>query len=88
MKWFNLNFEGETQEEIDFLQNKDDAWDSTLTYSQEVLSWWNRIGDDKSLVLDNKWWAHIRYLTFANRLKIIFESEPGLMKELRRLFTS
>jgi|DEB0MinimDraft_12_1074336.scaffolds.fasta_scaffold10575_2 hypothetical protein len=25
-KWFNLNFEGESQEEIDFLQNKQEAF--------------------------------------------------------------
>ena len=88
MKWFTLNFEGESQEEIDFLSNKDDAWDATLTYAQEVLSWWNRVGDDKSIILDNKWWGNVRYATFAENLKLAFSSDPDSQKDMRRLFTS
>lgn len=26
LKWFNLNFEGESQDEIDFIQSRQDQW--------------------------------------------------------------
>jgi len=88
MKWFTLNFEGESQAEIDFLGNKVEAWDSSVTYGQEVLSWWNRVGDDKSIIIDSKWWEHLRFLNIGNRFKQGFEDNQGIMKDLRRMFSS
>jgi hypothetical protein len=38
LKWFNLNFAGESQEEQDFLENKQDQWLSACTLAQEVIS--------------------------------------------------
>jgi uncharacterized membrane protein YjdF len=29
-EWFNINFEGETQEEIDFKNNQSDEWDAMI----------------------------------------------------------
>ena len=38
LKWFNLNFEGESREELDFLENKHDIWAATTTLAMEVIS--------------------------------------------------
>ena len=34
MLWFNLNFEGESQEEIDFRDNKYEIWEATCFHAQ------------------------------------------------------
>ena len=31
LKWFNLNFEGESREELDFLENKQEIWMAITT---------------------------------------------------------
>ena len=36
-KWFTMDFEGESREELDFKENKQEIWVSTVTYAQEVL---------------------------------------------------
>jgi len=37
LKWFNLNFEGESREEVDFLNSKHDIWEATVHLSSEVI---------------------------------------------------
>ena len=38
MKWFNLNFEGESREELDFLQAKIGTWRATTSLAGDVLA--------------------------------------------------
>ena len=35
-KWFNINFAGESQEEVDFRENKLMLWDATCAYSNII----------------------------------------------------
>lgn len=37
LKWFNLNFEGESTEETDFKENKEEIWIATCTYAQKII---------------------------------------------------
>lgn len=37
-EWFNINFEGETQEEIDFKNNQSDEWDAMIDQAQMVIA--------------------------------------------------
>jgi len=46
LKWFITNFEGESRDEIDFLENKNDIWIATQTYAMEVLSWQGRLTEN------------------------------------------
>ena len=37
LKWFNINFEGENRDEIDFLDNKAEIWEAVASMSQDIL---------------------------------------------------
>jgi len=39
--WFNLNFEGESQEEIDFRHNKVELWDACVQQAKLVVDKYN-----------------------------------------------
>ena len=43
LKWFNINFEGENREEIDFLDNKFEIWNATVSLSNELLTRFSKI---------------------------------------------
>lgn len=51
LKWFTLNFEGESREELDFLENKQEIWTATNTLSMEVVSWYGRLKENKEVIL-------------------------------------
>ena len=36
-KWFNINFEGESRDEIDFRDNKVEIWAAVNTYAGVIL---------------------------------------------------
>ena len=42
--------------------------------------------DDIDIVLDQKWWTHIRYKYFGLELKKKLNLKPELQKEFRELF--
>lgn len=37
-KWFNINFEGESRDEIDFRDNKNEIWHSTVEYAKIIIA--------------------------------------------------
>lgn len=37
-KWFNINFEGESRDEIDFRDNKVEIWAAVKTYSALIIN--------------------------------------------------
>jgi len=45
LRWFTLNFEGENQEELDFLKEKEEHFTSAAILATEVVSYWNRVAD-------------------------------------------
>jgi hypothetical protein len=86
LKWFNLNFEGESREELDFLENKHDIWAATTTLAMEVISWYGRLKENHEVILTSAWWSHLRYFHFGAEMKDKFEASPALMTELRKKF--
>jgi len=41
LKWFNLNFEGESTEERDFKDNKEEIWISTCIQASGIIKAYN-----------------------------------------------
>jgi len=86
LKWFNLNFEGESQEEADFLENKQDMWLSTCCLAQEVITAYGAMSENHDVILTQKYWLRLRYKHIGEDMKLKFTEQPQLMKELRALF--
>ena len=68
LKWFNLNFEGESREELDFMENKQDIWLATTTLAMEIVSWHNQLLDNHEIILTTKWWENLRYHHFGGEM--------------------
>ena len=52
MKWFSLNFEGESREELDFLQAKIGVWRATTSIAGDVLIATKKITDNFDIILE------------------------------------
>ena len=37
-KWFNINFEGESRDEIDFRDNKNEIWEATVQLAKVIIA--------------------------------------------------
>ena len=46
-KWFNINFEGEGRDEIDFRDNKCEIWLATVDYAKVILNSYAQIVDER-----------------------------------------
>ena len=46
LKWFNLNFEGESTEERDFKDNKEEIWISTCIQSANIIKAYNAMSSN------------------------------------------
>ena len=77
-KWFDMNFEGESREELDFRENKQDIWIATTTMATEVITWHGRIETNHEVVLTTKWWEKVKYHHFGSNLKQKFTENPEL----------
>ena len=60
LKWFNLNFEGESREELDFKESKEQIWLSTCFYAKQIVDAFPSL-ETKNLVFDTNWWTTLRY---------------------------
>ena len=49
-KWFNINFEAESRDEIDFRDNKVEIWAAIQTYSGYILAEAQKMTSKTSLV--------------------------------------
>jgi len=47
LKWFNLNFEGESTEERDFKDNKEEIWISTCIQAAGIIKAYNQMSSNK-----------------------------------------
>lgn len=83
LKWFNLDFSGENQEELDFMDNKCEIWQATTTLAMEVVQWFGRLGENHEVILTEKWWQKLRYFHFGNEMCEKFNEKPELKKDLR-----
>lgn len=43
LKWFNLNFEGESREETDFMDNQIDQWLAIITQAKRVTERYEKL---------------------------------------------
>lgn len=68
LKWFNLNFEGESQEEIDFKDNKVDIWKSTIIQAKDIIAEHAKMTSKHEDILTQYWWEHLRYSNFGNQI--------------------
>ena len=66
LKWFTLNFEGESREELDFLDSKSAIWTATTTLGMEIVQRYRRLQENQSVILTDKWWSHLRFLHFGS----------------------
>ena len=87
LKWFNLNFEGETTEERDFKDNKEEIWMATMVQAESIIKAYNQM-KDKEQILTKDWWEYQRYSNFGMLLASRFKSKNHLMKQLRDKFRS
>lgn len=89
MLWFNINFVGESREEIDFKQNKQEIWEATVTLAECVLKCAMKLGPlERKEITTQKWWNRERFSIFGNHLAKILNSDAAMKKELRSLFKS
>lgn len=71
LKWFNIDFEGENRDEIDFLDNKAEIWQAVATMSQDVIAKHAELlkqKESEDVVLTQKWWEYVRYSHFGLEL--------------------
>jgi hypothetical protein len=67
--WFNLNFEGESQEEIDFRDNKYEIWEATCFHAQQIIDAYKKLAaKDQETILTPKYWEHLRYSKFGDKM--------------------
>ena len=83
--WFNLNFEGDSQEEIDFRDNMYEIWEATCFHAQQIIDAYPDV-EDKESILTPKYWEHLRYSRFGNEMAKVLSADPKLMKDLRQQF--
>ena len=88
LKWFNLNFEGESTEERDFRDNKEEIWISTCIQAAGIIKAFNSMTSDKQQIMTKDWWEKQRYSNFGNLLASRFKAKGHLMKTLRDKFKS
>jgi hypothetical protein len=88
--WWNLNFEGETQEEVDFRTNKVEIWDATVKLSKLIIAKEVDLdeskGKEKTKLHTEKWWLHQRYSHFGDDLAKALEADQKAKDDLRELF--
>ena len=71
-KWFNINFEGENRDEIDFLDNKAEIWLALTTMSKDIVNAYNLLmkqaNSNPEVIYAQKWWDSVRYSRFGLEL--------------------
>lgn len=56
LKWFNLNFEGESREELDFTESKYNIWKATVSLAKDVIEEYGKMEKGHEIILTKKWW--------------------------------
>lgn len=86
LKWFNLNFEGESTEERDFRDNKEEIWMATCIQASNIVKAYNQMSSNHSQIMTKEWWDHQRYANFGNLMASRFKSKKHHMTALRDKF--
>lgn len=68
-EWFDINFEGETQDEKDFKQNVVELWTAINDQAKAVVAkyTWMEQGGEKKMdkIFTKQLWEHIRFSVFG-----------------------
>lgn len=78
LKWFNLNFEGDSREEIDFKDNKCEIWVSTCTMAKDIIAEHAKMTSKQEDILTQYWWEHLRFNNFGTQAAAKFKAKPQL----------
>lgn len=84
--WFNINFEGESREEQDFKENKEEIWMATCFYATQIINAHQKMTANQEEILTQKWWEYLRFSKFGLSMAQKFKQKPSLMTELRSIF--
>lgn len=85
MKWFNLNFEGESTEEREFQESKEAVFLYTCQQARNIIYLYQGLEDKESMVQPN-WWKIYRYQSVGSHLRNNLFSNQEKMKILRQKF--
>lgn len=72
-KWFNIDFAGESRDEIDFRDNKLEIWTAATTYAAAVITKYQALTGDKEIITNHMWWESLRYEKFALEMASKFQ---------------
>ena len=81
-KWFNINFEGDSRDEIDFRDNKVEIWAAVQTYAGYIINEVSTMSN-KEAAIKKGWWEKLRFKKFGNEMASKFKAKPQLMTTLR-----
>ncbi len=88
LKWFNINFEGESREEIDFRTAKCENWMATVTMAKTVVDAASSLeGKGLNDILTKYWWEHQQFAFFGVPLAEKLNADANLKSQLRDLFS-
>lgn len=89
-EWFNINFEGESQEEIDFKNNQEEEWIAIADQAKMVLAkytWMVTAGHKKmDDILTQQWWNHERFANIGDNIAKVFAEDPAVLQKIRLCF--
>lgn len=64
-KWFNINFEGESRDEEDFKDNKNEIWVATVSLAKVIIQEYSQLQINPETILNQEWWNMIRFKKFG-----------------------
>ena len=87
--WFTMNFQGESQEEKDFLENKLEMWDCVIFQALKVTMEYGKLDAKKQpTIMSQQWWERMRYRRFGDECAKQLNANPQLKAEIREIFKS
>jgi hypothetical protein len=86
LKWFTMNFAGESGAEQDFLTSKLSAWDATTALAADITEAYSKLSDNKERIMTPEWWARMQYERIGSMLAAKLTNNTELKEALRSLF--
>ena len=87
-KWFNINFEGEGRDEVDFRDNKHEIWLASVELAKMMIEEYAQMRGNQEEMLTQAWWQHKRFKRVGLQMQLKFKNQPQLLTSLRALFRS
>jgi len=85
-KWFNINFEGEGRDEVDFRDNKHEIWLASVELAKMMIDEYAQMRGNQEEMLTQAWWQHKRFKRVGLQMQLKFKGQPQLLTSLRALF--